>query len=79
MDKRSSLDEKKADAGLPHWIYVHELIELLSKVDANVAVSCNTVGNLMLEDDKGYIGYIDLLWNKIYYTTEKGRRLTYER
>ena len=46
-------------------ITAKKLIELLGKLPPETFLSVNTVGNLMLISDKGYIGYIDFLSEEV--------------
>lgn len=74
MGKKYSSDEKHAsyleNGVIEHWMFVHELIELLSHLNQNDWITPNLVNNLTIErDEVGYIGYINFGSNCIDFNS----------
>jgi hypothetical protein len=59
-DLPNSWDEKREGEGLQHWMFTHELLELLQQLEPDDWLTPNTVGNLMIgRGDINSIGIIN--------------------
>ena len=74
MEKRSSKDEKADEAPgmgrIAHWLFVHELQDILAKLDPNDIVIPNGVENLSITREDEYIGYIDFCFGDLEMNNE---------
>lgn len=75
-DSRKEKDEAwELYREIPHWMYVHELQELLKKLDPNDALVPNAVANLAIlrgDGEDAFIGFIDFGDNNVELIEDDG-------